>query len=189
MRPTAFPSAREAGKSHCTGSKAGTAVGKKHRVLLEGHALLDPTIFRHEDRWWLFCTDAERGPNDFLCAWYADALTGEWHPHRANPVKVDIRGARPAGPPFLCEEKLIRPAQDCSRVYGGAVTFNRILKLTPDEFFEEPVGKLMPDGQHYPAGLHTISGFGEQSIVDGARWTFVWNEFARALGRKLGFAS
>lgn len=158
---------------------------EKYKTLVEGRALLDPTIFRHDDRWWLFCTDAERGPNEFLCAWYAEELAGEWRPHRANPIKVDIRSARPAGPPFMFDGAMIRPAQDCSRIYGGAISFNRTLKLTHDEFVEEPIGRLTPDRRRYPAGLHTIAGFGEKTIVDGARWTFVWDEFGRAVRRKL----
>ena len=28
--------------------------------------------------------------------------------------------------------ELIRPAQDCSRTYGGAITLSRVLEMTPD---------------------------------------------------------
>lgn len=159
---------------------------RREKVLIPSVRLLDPTIFKHEGRWWLFCTDALEGPNEVLRAWYADELTGDWKAHAANPLKVDVRGARPAGPPFLVDGLLMRPAQDCSRIYGGAITFNRILRLTPHEFAEEPTGKLMPDRTHYPAGLHTICGAGEQSVVDGARWTFIAPEFVRAVRKKLG---
>jgi hypothetical protein len=156
----------------------------RHKVIIEGFPAIDPTIFRHEGRWWLFCTSAEAGANEFLFSWYADRLDGEWAPHPANPLKVDIRSARPAGRPFLAGHELIRPAQDCSRLYGGAISFNRIIKLSTEEFVEESVGNLVPDPARYPAGLHTICGAGEVTIVDGARWAFVATEFWRTLRRK-----
>jgi hypothetical protein len=152
----------------------------EQKQLVAGFPAVDPTIFRHEDRWWLFCTSAEAGANEYLYAWFATEPLGEWIPHAANPLKVDIRAARPAGRPFLSQGTLIRPAQDCSRIYGGAITFNRILMLTPEEFSEERAGQLLPDADRYSAGLHTIASCGEQTIVDGARLKFVPNEFWRS---------
>jgi len=158
----------------------------KHKVIVADFPAIDPTLFEHDGHWWLFCTSADTGANECLYAWHAEDLFGEWLPHPGNPLKVDIRGARPAGRPFLCNGALIRPAQDCSRQYGGAITFNRILKLTCQEFAEEPAGKLLPDRDNYPAGLHTISSINDLVIVDGARWAFVAAEFRRALRKKLG---
>ena len=158
----------------------------KHKVILEGFPAVDPTLFEHDGRWWMFCTSAERGANEFLYAWHAEDLFGDWRPHPANPLKVDIRGARPAGRPFRSNGELIRPAQDCARHYGDGITFNRILKLTPEEFVEEAAGKLLPEVEHYPAGLHTISSLNDLVIVDGARWTFVPDEFRRSLRKKMG---
>lgn len=160
----------------------------EHKQLIKGFPSVDPTIFWYEGRWWLFCTSAETGPNEFLYAWFADQPMGEWSPHQLNPLKVDIRAARPAGRPFISQGMLIRPAQDCSEVYGGAVTFNRVLKLTPEEFLEQPAGQLLPDVDRYPVGLHTISGCGEQTTVDGARLEFNPNEFWRYLSNKIRMA-
>ena len=154
--------------------------------ILDSFPAIDPTIFKHEDRWWLLCTSAADGANEFLYLWHAWDITGPWTPHAANPVKIDVRSARPAGPPFTHQDELIRPAQDCSKEYGGRIVFNRIVKLTIDEFEEESIGTLSPDSSStYPAGLHTISGAGNVTVVDGARWTFSPFEMARALARKL----
>lgn len=154
------------------------------RTLIDGFPALDPTVFQHGGRWWLLCTSADTGPNEYLYCWYADDLTGPWLCHPCNPLKVDIRSARPAGHPFVHRGELIRPAQDCSRIYGGGITFNRVTKLTPDHFNEEPFGVLMPENQVYTAGLHTFCMAGDRTVVDGARLTFVGAEFRRALARK-----
>lgn len=157
----------------------------KHKQLLSGFPAVDPTIFQHEGHWWLFCTDGQAGPNESLHAWYADDPTGEWVPHQLNPLKVDIRSARPAGVPFISQGALIRPAQDCSHGYGGAITFNVIVKLTPNEFLEEPAGQLLPGENSYPAALHTIASCGERAIIDGARLTFIPEEFWRTARKRV----
>ena len=84
----------------------------------------------------------------------------------------------------------MRPAQDCSRTYGGAITFNRIVRLTPTAFEEEVVGRLAPEADGpYPDGLHTISSAGGVTIIDGKVLRFVltgaWAKwrYRRALGR------
>ena len=55
------------------------------------------------------------------------------------------RSARPAGPIFAHEGRLYRPAQDCSRTYGGAVVIHRIEALTPEIFREVAVARLDPE--------------------------------------------
>jgi hypothetical protein len=163
-----------------------TAGLAEHKVLLDNFPAVDPTLFKYQDRWWMFCTNAHAGVNEVLYAWHADTLLGDWEPHASNPIKIDIQSARPAGPPFQHGGDWIRPAQDCSNRYGGALVFNRILTLTPDEFTEETAARLEPDPNGpYPAGLHTICGAGGLTVIDGARYAFVPAEMRRALARKL----
>jgi hypothetical protein len=65
----------------------------------------------------------------------------------------------------------IARAQDCSETYGGAVTLNRIIRLTPEEYEEETVTVVRPDPDGpYPAGLHTLSAFDDWTLIDGKRW-------------------
>lgn len=154
-------------------------------VLIDDFPALDPTVFEYDGRWWLFCTSAEAGANEFLFAWYAKDPLGPWTAHSMNPVKVDIRSSRPAGRPFLIAADLIRPAQDCSYHYGGRLVLNRIVQLTPDRFEEEVCGYVSPDPcGRYPVGLHTLNAMGTKSLIDGARWTFSLREFGRAICRK-----
>lgn len=140
------------------------------RVLLDGFAGVDPTVFEHEGRWWLFAGNHADQDETRLYVFHADDLFGPWQPHAANPVKSDIRCSRPAGPPFRRGGDLFRPAQDCSRTYGGAVAVNRIVALSPTQFREETVAVLNPDPNGPRAhGLHTLSGAGDFTLVDGKR--------------------
>ncbi len=142
-------------------------------TLIDDFPALDSTIFAHEGRWWLLCTSGAAGSEHKLYAWYAERVTGPWQPHRLNPLKCDVTSARPAGRPFLMNGALCRPAQDCSRGYGGAITLNRVLTLTPTCFEERVIGRIepQPDGE-FPDGIHTICAVGDKTIIDGKRLSF-----------------
>ncbi len=137
-------------------------------VLLEGIAAVDPTVIQHGGRWWLFCTDGERDDNGALLLFHAPELRGPWRPHPLNPVVRDVRGARPAGTPFVVDGALYRPAQDCSTGYGARVALARIDRLDLDGYRETVVAHLAPaprgPGRH---GLHTLALRDGVCLVDG----------------------
>jgi len=166
----------------------------KITTLIEGFAGVDNTIFRHEGRWWLLGTDEEHYPFANLFAWYASDLLGPWHAHAGNPIKMDVRSSRPAGTPFFYNNCLYRPAQDCSRTYGEKIVLNRVVRLTPTEFKEEPTALINPDTKgSYPDGIHTLSAVGNVTLIDGKRVRFVASVFqhtlALALRRRLPWSS
>ena len=142
--------------------------------------VVDATLWRENEDWWLFCTMQDDGPNECLHLYYSTRLVGPWTPHPGNPVKIDRGSARPAGPLFRVDGKLIRPAQDCSRTYGGAVVLNEITQLDQLGFSEEPVRRLEPVGE-YPDGLHTLCPAGDVTIIDGKRWAFQTLDVPRKL--------
>lgn len=133
--------------------------------------VVDATPWRDESGWWLFCTLQDDLPNGRLHLFHATDLQGSWSAHAGNPVKTDNASSRPAGSLFRVDGKLIRPAQDCSRTYGGALVLNEVKQLDRNGFREEPLRRLTP-GTEYPDGLHTISAAGEATIIDGKRWEF-----------------
>jgi hypothetical protein len=144
------------------------------RVLVERFAGVDATVFQWDRRWWLFATDHDSGPDSHLHIWHADTPGGPWIPHLYNPVKIDARSARPGGTPFVADGRLFRPAQDCSRTYGGRVVINEIITLGPDAFEENVVAFVEPEeGSAWPDGLHTLSACGENiTLLDAKRVVF-----------------
>ena len=146
---------------------------EKLGTLVSGVAALDPTVFRYDGRWWLACTRRDVGENMPLFVWHARSLEGPWEPHALNPVKADIRSSRPAGTPFVHRDTLYRPAQDSSRMYGGGIVINRVLRLTPTEFKEEPAAAVEPFSEGpFPDGIHTLSAVGEITLIDSKRHRF-----------------
>jgi hypothetical protein len=141
------------------------------KVLLEGLAASDATLFRHGDRVWLFAAVALDGetPVDELCLFWSHSLLGEWRPHPMNPIVSDVRFARPAGRIFSHDGHLIRPAQDCSEAYGWRVTLNRIEVLNEAEYREVPIGSIEPDGSAGTLRAHTYNADGMYEVIDGCR--------------------
>jgi hypothetical protein len=155
----------------------------KVSTLLQDVDAIDSTVFQYQGLWWLTCVAAHEFPeNCHLCVWYAPDLLGPWTAHSLNPVKIDVRSSRPAGTPFFHGGYLYRPAQDCSRTYGGRVVLNRVMRLTPTEFQEEPAAFVEPDRNSlFPDGLHTLSAAGNITLVDGKRLVFNARAFGRAV--------
>jgi hypothetical protein len=137
--------------------------------ILPDLAAIDATLWRGE-RWWLFCGLANDLPDERLHLFHAERPEGPWSPHPANPVKIDSQSSRPAGPLFTFEGRLIRPAQDCSRTYGGAVVLNEVEQLDLDGFRETAIRRLEPFGDAYPDGVHTFCPAGAMTLVDGKRF-------------------
>lgn len=144
-------------------------------VLLSDIDSSDTTLYFDpgQQLWWMFTSVCEFDAVawDTLSLFYARKIDGPWQPHPANPVKLDARSSRPAGPLFRRGARLLRPAQDCSRGYGGALVWCEIEELTPERFREKIVGRSEPTGRY--RGLHTYSQAGGFEVVDlaRARWT------------------
>lgn len=152
-----------------------------------GRDVADATMLQHDGRWWLFAVRSDRlNPATELLLWSSDRPEGPWQEHPLNPIVVDVRSARPAGPFFRVDGQLYRPAQDCSTGYGDRLSIKRIVTLTTERFEEELVCFLeASDDSPFPFGLHTLTGVGDVTLVDGKRW--VWNSAAtvRAIRRRL----
>jgi hypothetical protein len=138
-------------------------------VLMQDVFFTDATFHRADDRWWMFanCNVAGAEGADELSLFYADSLAGAWRPHRKNPVKSDVRGARPAGRLFRRGPELYRPAQIGVPLYGSGVSINRVLRLTPETYAEEEVERVLPSHPRKLLGIHTLNRAGELCVIDG----------------------
>ena len=141
-------------------------------TLLEGWRAVDGTLWHQDGRWWLFACVAETpfddGGREFneLFLFHAEGPLGPWTPHRQNPVVADVRSARPAGPLFVHEGRLIRPSQDCAAEYGHRIVFNEIKRLDAEVYEEAPLSTLDPDWAAGLRGCHTYARAGRLELLD-----------------------
>lgn len=146
-------------------------------LLISETKIVDPTIIKYNNLYWLFCTIKDDLPDLKLHIYYSETINGKWEKHKNNPVKTDISSARPGGTPFLLNGKLIRPGQDSSYSYGDRIVLNEIIKLSPHEYLEQQIGFIDPPKfSRYNCGLHTFSSAGNYTLIDAKRKTFKFNK-------------
>jgi len=142
---------------------------KLDRVLMDGVRLVDATFHRSGELWWMFANGAAPGSSVFddeLYLFFSNKINGSWHPHPRNPVKSDARGARPAGQLYWKNGALYRPAQICVPRYGAGLALHRVLRLTPNEYAERQVERILPDARQNLLGLHTVNRAGDLTVID-----------------------
>lgn len=153
-------------------------------TLLEGNDRADPTLFFHEDSWWMFV--GRSGFHDRLQLYFADHLTGPWCEHPQSPLVVnnpDI--ARPGGSVLQFDGNLYRFGQDCAPKYGNQLRAFRMTCLNRQHYNEEPIeGEfvLRPGTHRWNShGMHHLDAHQREdgswyALVDGHRksWTLSW---------------
>lgn len=138
------------------------------RTILD-EPLCAPTLFQHHGRWWLFGTSPSK-PDTHLHIFHSPDIEGPWLPHTGNPVKMDVRSARPAGTPFIHQGVLYRPAADDSEGPGHSVALMRILELSPTSFREERVRTIGPiKGSAWSHGTGMLNPVDGMTLVAGRR--------------------
>ena len=139
-------------------------------VLIDDVSAVDTTLVQIGDRWWMFTNIAAEGTADWdteLHLFHAPSPLGPWTAHKSNPVKSDVRNARPAGSIFSLNDELYRPSQNCSERYGHSMTINRIVQIDPDRFEEVEVSRILPDWAPGLVGTHTINSAEGLVVFDG----------------------
>lgn len=121
--------------------------------------LIDATLLRHDERWWLFGTLPGAAESEsHLYLFHSADLAGSWTPHPLNPVVIDPACARPAGKILVGDGRLIRPAQDCERRYGNGLAFMEITVLSTERYEEKLLTRVMPPARGFPRhGIHTFN--------------------------------
>lgn len=143
-------------------------------VAMRGIAAADTMIFQFDGCWWLFTNVSESEPHVFnteLHIFFAtDPISGNWKPHRRNPVLMTSDCARNGG--------LLWDAGGAFRVgqrqgygsYGASAQVMRIGKLNELEYVEEPVCQLTPGFDRGLCGTHHLHSDGTYSVWDYKRW-------------------
>ena len=88
-------------------------------------------------------------------------------PITENPVIVDARSARNAGPVFRSGAKFIRPSQNNSfGIYGYGLNLNVINKLSLDHYEEEVLHQVTPESYPRFKSCHHLHQTKERFVID-----------------------
>jgi len=141
------------------------------QVLLSNIKRVDPSIIRHENRWYLFASRKRK-----LDLFVSDSLTGVWTKHPRSPVKRRNH-ARNAGRILSYGGNLYRFAQEQVEGYGSRVYAYHIMEMSPTSYREErlrdqPVLEPIRTGwaqraMHHLDMLLVADGDGYMGVFDG----------------------
>jgi hypothetical protein len=138
--------------------------------------LLDSTILKHDDKYWIFGTLSENDSNYKLYIFFSDSLLGPYTPHPSNPVKMGLDGTRSAGNFIKIDGIIYRPTQNCEQEYGRSITINSVTELNETRVTEEPYMTICIDEDnlfnHGMHKIHTINVIDNLIVVDGMHWNF-----------------
>ncbi len=139
-----------------------------HGVVLENIRAFDASLWKQDERWWMFVNVAEPAADscDELNLYWSTTPLGPWTAHGGNPVVSDVRCARPAGPLFSRGGKLYRPSQDCSWAYGHSVSINRVDVLHEGDYQETAVDRVAPGWREDILCVHTLGGSKRLHVID-----------------------
>jgi len=117
----------------------------------------DSNILYYKDKWWLFTIG---GNDNNLIILQANFLFGKWQ----KVFEKEIPNSRGAGNIFQQNGDLIRPCQDVSKIYGGAIIFK---KITLPDYTEKIVRRIEPDWSLNLTGTHTFNFNQDYIVLDG----------------------
>ena len=141
-----------------------------HKVLMSNVNAVDTTIFKHDDKYWLFCNITENegaSSLDELFLFYSDDLiSDEWISHPNNPIISDVSQSRPAGNIFKSNGKIFRPSQNSAKGYGHGMKINEIIELSTTSYKEETVQSIYPDWEKDLIATHTLNHSKKLTVTD-----------------------
>lgn len=141
-----------------------------HKVLMTDVYAVDTTIFKKENKYWLFCNikeNEEASSADELFLFHSDSLISEnWTAHPNNPVVSDVRKSRPAGNIFSVNNKLYRPSQNCAQSYGHGMKISEIIDLNEESYRENTLQSIYPNWEKNIQGTHTLNHAGGLTVID-----------------------
>lgn len=140
----------------------------KHRldfikVVIE-EALADATITKINDTYYMFATQVPQTQEDLFLYKSVD-FDGDYQ--KIGLISKGRKQSRMAGDFFEVNGVLYRPAQNCSKRYGGAVEIMNVCFSGDGKYEENHCFSLNPTSFKYNLGLHTINFYEKGCVIDG----------------------
>jgi hypothetical protein len=122
------------------------------------YPLVDPSIFKYGNNWWIFACDVVNKYN--LHLYYSHDIYDPWLEHPKSPIVQGRERSRPGGRIITSHGKIIRYAQDNYPYYGRQLRAFHISKLTTEDYEENEISMvpvLKESGRGWNSiGMHNI---------------------------------
>jgi folate-dependent phosphoribosylglycinamide formyltransferase PurN len=140
------------------------------KILKDNVYAVDSTILKKDGKYWLFCNIKEHknaSSFDELFLFHSESLISDnWIPHPQNPIVQDVKSSRPAGKIFIENDRMFRPAQDCSKRYGYGMKIKEIRTINEKNYEEIEVQSIYPNWGKNIIATHSLNNSGRLTIID-----------------------
>ena len=139
-------------------------------VCILNEAVADATLFEYQGQY-IMVTTKYPNTQEQVFLYYANSLFGPFVQMNDAPIQSSHSCSRPGGNWFFANKQLFRPAQDCTKRYGSALS---IMKVSFDENKTKELKyiTLRPKSFIYDRGLHTINFKNGLCVIDGYGYLF-----------------
>lgn len=164
-----IPESNEAGRIDCFRCVSFPDKWDFDTTLMDGVIAVDSAVWERDGSFYLLANIAMSGEslNQKACLFVADSFpTSDWRPCGANPVVDSLSASRNAGKVVERSGRLIRPAQDSSREYGGAMTLREIVECSERAFHERELCRIDPPRGYRACGTHTYNETARYIVTD-----------------------
>ena len=125
--------------------------------------LTDATIFKDGSDYYILSTYEPRPNGNTLTIWKSGSLDGTFT--KTQEISFPENIARNAGSIFSHNGKLIRPAQECNKSYGHAVSF-QVINFDQGHFEFSEEFRYHSTLPKYQRGTHTFNTYKELAVID-----------------------
>ncbi len=145
-----------------------------YSTAFEGELIVDASYFRDkENNKWLFLNKSKNIDIPFdneLYIYKIDNLSlSKIISHDLNPVLIDSRTARNAGPIFKHENFYYRPSQaNVENIYGRYLNINKIVELSLSSYKEQKIITVKPNFHKNLNAIHHLHQHKNIFVFDGA---------------------
>ncbi len=133
------------------------------KTIIDNVRTSDIDIIKHNNKYWLFTTYGA-DLSDSLLVMNSNSLLGKWEVFGVD----NIQHSRPAGHIFYHNNHLIRPVQDCTKLYGYGLVFKEI-EINEDGYKETITNRINPDWYPNIIGTHTFNYNEDYIVIDGKK--------------------
>lgn len=148
-----------------------------HKGYILHKPLLDTTILKHDNKYWLFGAIRDQETRKKYESWVfiSEAFDGPYRLHPQSPVDTGLDGIRSAGDFIKIDNVIYRPTQNCKEAYGKSITINKLNRLTETEVKEDFYMAIEVNEKMIKkriSRIHTINSADGVVIVDGVQTVF-----------------
>lgn len=148
-------------------------------VCILNEAVADSTILFEEGFYYLIATLSNNSQHEAFL-FKSDRLLGPFKKVQKSPVQNAFKCSRPAGNWIKKSKEIYRPAQDCSKRYGGAISLMKVESL--ERFKENRLFTISPESFRYNRGIHTINFCKDKDLIVIDGYGFLHPFIARLWG-------